>query len=120
MGFNPLSASINVHLTADYAHPDSLDWIGQQLREDAHVKEVWYHREVLGAMNANIRVISLILLAFSALLLFVAIVLINSSIRLSIYSKRFLIRTMQLVGASPGFIRRPRNRIVPLFLSRMR
>lgn len=107
LGYIPLPASIEVKLNADYAQPDSIKWIKQEIVEDVKVKEVWYHESLLEAVNKNVRKISFALLSFSALLLVIAIALINNSIRLTIYSKRFLIRSMQLVGATKSFIRRP-------------
>ena len=107
LGYNPLPSSIDVKLQAIYAHPDSIIWIKQEIVEDVKVKEVWYHESLLEAVNKNVKTISIILLGFSGLLLVIAIALINNSIRLTIYSKRFLIRSMQLVGATKGFIRRP-------------
>lgn len=107
LGVNPLYASIDVHLIAEYAHPDSVVWIEADMLENPKVKEVHYHKNLLTMVNENVRKISFLLTGFSILLLIVAFALINSTIRLSIYSKRFLIRSMQLVGATQGFIRRP-------------
>ena len=107
LGYNPLSASIEVKLKAEYAVPDSLAWIESNLLENPKVREVEYHRDLLNVVNENMRKITLVLLGFSALLLIVSIALINSTIRLSIYSRRFLIRSMQLVGATRSFITRP-------------
>lgn len=107
LGYNPLSTSIDVYLTAEYAHPDSVAAIEQNWLNNPKVKEVEYQKDLLGLVNENVRKISFILLGFSALLLLIAVALINSTIRLAIYSKRFLIRSMQLVGATPGFIRKP-------------
>jgi len=107
LGYNPLLASIDVHLDASYANPDSLKWIEADLMQNPKVKEVFYQKNLVVLVNENIRKISIVLVAFSALLLIIAIALINNSIRLAIYSRRFLIRSMQLVGATQGFIRRP-------------
>lgn len=107
LGFNPLLASIEVRLKADYANPDSIAWIEKELLDNQKVKEVHYKKSLVSLVNENVRKISLVLLSFSGLLLIIAIALINNSIRLAIYSKRFLIRSMQLVGATQGFIRRP-------------
>ena len=107
LGFNPLLASIEVHLYADYANQDSIDLIEEDLQQYKQIKEVFYQKSLVSLVNENIRKISLIILVFSGLLLLVAITLINSTIRLSVYSKRFIINTMQLVGATRGFIRRP-------------
>jgi cell division transport system permease protein len=107
LGYNPLPTTIDVKLQAEYAHPDSINWIKQEIVEDIKVKEVWYHKSLLEKVNSNVNRISFVLISFSGLLLIIAIALINNSIRLTIYSKRFLIRSMQLVGATKGFIRRP-------------
>jgi cell division transport system permease protein len=107
LGYNPLHASIDVRFKADYAHPDSLNKFETQLLSNPKVKEVYYQRDLVTMVNENIRRISLVILVFSALLLIVAVTLINNSIRLALYSNRFIIRTMQLVGATPAFIKRP-------------
>lgn len=107
LGYNPLSASIDVYLHSEYAQIDSVKWISSDLSRLPHVKEVVYQENLISEVNSNARRISVILLAFSILLFIVVIALINNTIRLAIYSKRFLIKTMQLVGATPAFIRRP-------------
>ncbi len=107
LGFNPLLASIEVNLYANYANQDSIDLIEKDLQQYEQIKEVFYQKSLVSLVNENIKKISLIILVFSGLLLLVAITLINSTIRLSVYSKRFIINTMQLVGATRGFIRRP-------------
>jgi len=107
LGYNPLLSSIDVHLNAAYANRDSITWIKQELAENSKIKEVHYQESLVRLVNENIKKISLIILGFSGLLMLIAIALINSSIRIAIYSKRFLIRSMQLVGATRGFIRRP-------------
>lgn len=107
LGYNPLSTSIDVYLIAEYAHPDSVAAIEAKWLANPKVKEVEYQKDLLSFVNNNIRKISLVLLVFSALLLLIAVALINSTIRLAIYSKRFLIRSMQLVGATSSFIRKP-------------
>lgn len=107
LGFNPLLASIEVKLHADYANPDSIKVIENDFKRYEQVKEVFYQKSLVSLVNENIRKISLIILVFSGLLFLVAITLINSTIRLSVYSKRFIINTMQLVGANRRFIRRP-------------
>jgi len=94
-------------LNAAYANPDSLANIQTELMENSQIKEVFYQPDLVAAVNQNMKKISLYLLGFSALLLLIAMALINNTIRLSIYSKRFLIKTMQLVGARHSFIRRP-------------
>ncbi len=107
LGYNPLLPSIDLRLKAEYANVDSLMVIEQNLIANDNVKEVWYQKSLVHLINKNIRRIGLILLGFSLLLLLIAIALINNTIRLSVYSKRFLIRSMQLVGATQSFIRRP-------------
>jgi cell division transport system permease protein len=107
LGYNPLLPAIDVHLKAVYANNDSIQKIEQLLLQEKGVKEVFYQKSLVDLVNANARKLSFILTGFSILLLLIAIALINNTIRLSVYSKRFLIRTMQLVGATQGFIRRP-------------
>ena len=107
LGFNPLQASLDLHLQADYAHADSLKWIEKELLASPRVKEVVYQPDLIELVNQNIRKISLVVLGFSVLLLIIAIALINNTIRLAVFSKRFVIRSMQLVGATRGFIMRP-------------
>ncbi len=107
LGYNPLPASVNVHLTAEYLNNDSLRWIEKKFSAYPEVKEVIYQSSFIDSMNSNIKKITLIMGGFGLLLLFVALALINNTIRLTIYSKRFIIKTMQLVGATQGFIRRP-------------
>jgi len=107
LGYNPLLPAIDLRLKAPYANNDSLGRIEQRLIANPEVKEVFYQRSLVDMINKNLDKISLILLGFSGTLLFIAIVLINNTIRLSVYSKRFLIRSMQLVGATEGFIRKP-------------
>lgn len=107
LGYNPLLPSIDVKLNADYANTDSLSIIEADLLNNTNIKEVIYQKDLVSLVNQNVKKISLYMLAFSGLLLFIATALINNTIRLSIYSKRFLIKTMQLVGARHSFIRRP-------------
>lgn len=107
MGYNPLLPSIDVYLLADYTHPDSVLNIESYLMEYDVVNEVYFQESFLHLINENVRKISVFLLIFSGLLLFISLTIINNTIRLSVYSKRFIIRTMQLVGATRSFIRRP-------------
>lgn len=107
LGYNPLLTSIDIKMNAAYAHPDSLAWIEADLLENPKIRNVDYHKDLLTAVNENIRKITLVLVSFSIMLLFVAIALINSTIRLAIYSRRFIIRSMQLVGATSSFITKP-------------
>jgi cell division transport system permease protein len=107
LGYNPLLPSIDLRIKAPYANRDSLARIEKRLLSNPEVKEVFYQKSLVDAINSNIEKIGFFLLGFSAVLLFIAIVLINNTIRLSVYSKRFIIRSMQLVGATESFIRRP-------------
>ena len=107
LGYNPFSPSIEIRLNAAYAHPDSIRWIEKELLSGKKLVEVSYPQDLLDSVNRNIGKISLVLLGFAVLLLLISFALINNTIRLTIYSKRFLIHTMKLVGASWGFIRRP-------------
>lgn len=104
---NPLLPSIDIRFHADWANNDSLAIIEETILADENVKEVYYQKSLVHIINKNVRRISLILLGFSLLLLFIAMALINNTIRLSVYSKRFTIRSMQLIGATERFIRRP-------------
>jgi len=107
LGENPLPASIDVYLLSDYTGADSVAKIENYLREYPFVQEIYYQESLLFLINDNIRKISLFLLVISAFLFLIALTIINNTIRLSIYSKRFIIRTMQLVGATKAFIRKP-------------
>lgn len=107
LGYNPLQAMIELRLNADYAQPDSILTIVQQIETHPEIAEVIYSPNLIRQINENVNKIGLFLLGFSFLLLLVAIALINNTIRLTIYSKRFTIRSMQLVGATGGFIQRP-------------
>jgi len=106
-GVNPVPAMIDVKLNADFTHPDSLSYIVSAIEADKSVKEVDYSKDMIAKMDENMGMISMILLGFSAILLFIAIAMINNTIRLAMYSKRFIIRSMQLVGATRGFIQKP-------------
>jgi cell division transport system permease protein len=107
LGYNPLPPSIDLRVKAGYANVDSLQVIENILMQEIIVKEVFYQKSLVHLINKNIRRISIVLLSFSALLLLIAMALINNTIRLSVYSRRFIIRTMQLVGATRGFISKP-------------
>lgn len=104
---NPLLPSIDVRFRAGWANNDSLAVIEQFIVANEAVKEVYYQKSLVHLINSNIRKISIVLVAISLLLLIIATALINNTIRLSVYSRRFAIRSMQLVGATQGFIRRP-------------
>ncbi|MBR8536842.1 permease-like cell division protein FtsX [Carboxylicivirga sediminis] len=107
LGYNPLLSSIDVKLFAEYANPDSLVKVEEVIMEFPQVKEVIYQKNLIHLVHQNVRRIALILSGFALMLLLIAVALINNTIRLSVYSKRFIIRTMQLVGATKSFIRRP-------------
>jgi len=107
LGYNPLLPSIEVRLYAQYANPDSVELIEKELLEYNQVKEVAYQKSLVDIVNKNIRKISIVLFAFSGMLMLIALSLINNTIRLSVYARRFLIKTMQLVGATKGFVRAP-------------
>jgi len=107
LGDNPLPPSIDVYLYANYTSPDSVAKIEKYVLEYPFVKEVYYQESLLFLINENVRKISFFLLIISSFLFLIALTIINNTIRLSVYSKRFLIRTMQLVGATRSFIRRP-------------
>ena len=108
LGFNPLQSSIEVKLSAEYATTDSLSWIEAELRQHTDVvAEVICQKDVIKVINDNLRKAEIILLSISIILMFISFALISNTIRLMAYSRRFLIHTMKLVGATPGFIRRP-------------
>ena len=107
IGTNPLQNVIDLSLKADYAEPDNMAEIKRELEQNSFVSEVVYDQSLVALIHENVNRIGLITLVFSALFTFVSVLLINASIRLSIYSKRFIIKTMQLVGATRSFIRRP-------------
>lgn len=107
LGFNPFSATLEVRLKSAYANRDSLRWISAELRKDSKVTDVAYQEDLMDSVNTNLRKFSVVLLALAVLLTCVSFSLINSTVKLSVYSRRFLIHTMKLVGASWGFIRRP-------------
>lgn len=107
LGYNPFTASIEVKLNADYANVDSIAKIEKMLGENSDINDILYQKDLIDSVNRNISKISIILIAIAGLLTFISFALINNTIRLSIYSKRFIINTMKLVGASWGFIRAP-------------
>ena len=108
LGFNPLQASIEVKLRSDYAHPDSLVWIEKSLRAGTvAIDDIVYQKDLIQLVNDNIRRISFVLLGLAVVLMLISFALISNTIRLGVYSKRFLIHTMKLVGATPAFIRKP-------------
>lgn len=107
LGYNPFSASIEANLNARYANADSLALIEKEIKQNSNIEDVIYQKGLIEAVNDNIRVLSLALLGLAAMLACISFVLINNTVRLTIYSHRFLIHTMKLVGASWSFIRRP-------------
>lgn len=107
LGYNPLSNTIDINLNADFVATGDLEGLKSSLLEDDYIDDVLYDPDLIGLVNENIEKITLLLIGASVVLLIVALALINSSIRLTIYSKRFLLKTMQLVGATSSFIRRP-------------
>lgn len=107
LGYNPLLSSIDVYLKADYANNESIEKFTATVNKNALVKEVVYQKSLIDMVNQNIQGIGLVILAFASILLIIAVALINNTIRLAIYSQRFLIKSMQLVGATKSFIRKP-------------
>ena len=107
LGYNPLLSTVDVYLKADYANNKSIDALKANIAKNPVVKEVIYQSSLIDMVNQNINTIGIIILAFAAILLVISVALINNTIRLAIYSQRFLIKSMQLVGATKSFIRRP-------------
>lgn len=107
LGYNPFPASIEIKLHSEYANADSIVNIEKSIKRNTNIQDILYQRELIDMVNDNIRNISLVLLGLALVLTFISFALINNTIRLTIYSKRFLIHTMKLVGASWSFIRRP-------------
>ena len=104
---NPLLPSVDVRFHAAYANSDSIAKVETLILDNPDVKEVYYQKSLVDLINKNLRKIAIVLMVVSLALLLIAIALIRNTIRLSIYSKRFLVRSMQLVGATESFIRRP-------------
>ncbi|MFD2160943.1 cell division protein FtsX [Paradesertivirga mongoliensis] len=107
LGYNPLLSSIDIYMKAEHANNASIQSFSNQLTKNPLVKEVIYQKSLIDMVNQNIKVIGLIILGFACVLLIISIALINNTIRLAIYSQRFLIKSMQLVGATKNFIRKP-------------
>ncbi len=107
IGANPFLGSIEVNLKADYANSDSLRWIQRELKKYPKVGDITYQQDLMDSVNNNLQKISIVLLILAGLLTFVSFSLINNTVRLGIYARRFSIHTMKLVGASWSFIRRP-------------
>ena len=107
LGYNPLSASIDVYLKAEFANKERIKKLVSKLKKKEIVKDVIYQESLIDMVNENLKSISLVIIAFGFTLLLIAIALINNTIRLAMYSQRFIIRSMQLVGATKSFIRKP-------------
>lgn len=107
LGYNPLKNSIDVNLNADFVSPEKIEEIAFEISAKSYVDEVSYDKPLVGLLNDNVKRIGFWILVASGIFTFIAVLLINSSIRLSIYSKRFIIKTMQMVGATKSFIRKP-------------
>jgi len=107
LGYNPLSPSLDVYLKADFTNNTDIDKFKAELLKNPVVKEVKYQQSLVDEMNQNITSISLVILVFAGIFVILSVALINNTIRLAIYSQRFLIKSMQLVGATKGFIRKP-------------
>ncbi len=107
LGVNPLQNSFDIHLKGDYVQVDSIKKIESKIRENTMVSEIIYDKQLVELVNDNIKTISTWILIISGILAVIAMLLINSSLRLSVYSHRFTIKTMQMVGATKSFIRKP-------------
>ncbi|MBA3987385.1 MAG: ABC transporter permease [Flavobacteriales bacterium] len=107
LGYNPLQNSIDVYLNADYVTPELIEEINTEISAKGFVDEVIYDKPLIALLNDNVKKISFWILIISGIFTFIAVLLINSSIRLAVYSKRFIIKTMQMVGATKRFIRKP-------------
>ena len=107
LGMNPFVATLELQLNSDYANRDSLAWIAAELKKNPKVSDVAYQEDLMDKVNKNLQKVSLVLLVLALLLTFISYSLVSNTVRLRVYSQRFLIHTMKLVGASWGFIRRP-------------
>ena len=107
LGMNPFVATLELQLKSQYANRDSLQWIAKELNQNPKVTDVAYQEDLMDSVNRNLQKVSLVLLVLAVLLTFISYSLISNTVRLRVYSQRFLIHTMKLVGASWGFIRRP-------------
>ena len=107
LGYNPLNASVDIHIKAEYADTITINHFIESLSSSKAVSQIYYQPSLVQQINKNFRTITLVLLGFSALLFIISIALINNTIRLSLYAKRLLIKSMLLVGATKGFIRKP-------------
>lgn len=107
LGHNPLLPSLDVYMKENYANTDSIKTFIEKISRNNKIKEVVYQESLIDMVNKNVRIIGIIVLAFAVILLIIAVALINNTIRLAIYSQRFLIKSMQLIGATKNFIRKP-------------
>ncbi|MDR3008715.1 MAG: permease-like cell division protein FtsX [Sphingobacterium sp.] len=107
LGHNPLLPSLDVYMKENYANTDSIKTFIEKISKNNKIKEVVYQESLIDMVNQNVRIIGMIVLAFAVILLIIAVALINNTIRLAIYSQRFLIKSMQLIGATKNFIRKP-------------
>lgn len=107
IGFNPLTAEFEVHVKSKYASVDSLNHISAMLKRSPVIDEVKVHTDQVEAMNRSVRQTATILLVVAVAMMIISLALINNTVRMTVYSRRFLIHTMKLVGATPGFIRKP-------------
>jgi len=107
LGYNPLQNSIDLYLNAAYVAPEQLEQIAQDIGSKEYVSEVSYDKPLISLLNDNVKKVGVWILVISGIFTIIAVLLINSSIRLSIYSRRFIIKTMQMVGATKSFIRKP-------------
>ncbi|WP_035653291.1 ABC transporter permease [Flavobacterium sp. ASV13] len=107
LGENPLLNSYDIHLKADYVERDSISKIESKLRQNTMIEDIVYDKQLINLVNDNIKKVSMWILIISGFLAVIAVLLINSSLRLSIHSNRFIIKTMQMVGATKSFIRKP-------------
>lgn len=107
LGFNPFVATLEIQMKADYANCDSLAWIAKEIKANKNVTDIAYQEDLMDRVNTNLNKLSIILLVLAALLTFVSFALVSNTVKLSVYSRRFLIHTMKLVGASWSYIRAP-------------
>lgn len=107
LGENPLQNSFDIHLKADYVYKDSIAKVESQLRKNPMISDIVYDKQLVNLVNDNIKKVSMWILIISGFFTIIAVLLINSSLRLSIHSNRFIIKTMQMVGATKAFIRKP-------------
>lgn len=107
LGMNPLQNSFDIHIKADYVEQDSIVNIERKLRENKLISDIIYDKQLVKMVNENVKKASMWILIISGFLTIIAVLLINSSLRLSIYANRFIIKTMQMVGATKSFIRKP-------------